>query len=82
MCEAYAHQLLMDDHVEKAVPYLLCINKIYDAIKAFLDAKMYKEAYTLAKLRLAVDDPVLAIVLQSWALHATNSGLIEQAAHW
>lgn len=82
MCEAYAHQLIMEDHVEKAVSYLLCANKIYEAIKVFLDAKMYKEAYILARLRLAADDPVLTIVLQSWALFATNSGLLEQAAHW
>lgn len=72
----------MQGNVEKAVSYLLCIHKIYEAIKAFLDARMYKEAYVLAKFKLDADDPVLAIVLQSWAQYTTDTGHFEQAAHW
>ncbi|XP_025162758.1 gem-associated protein 5 [Harpegnathos saltator] len=80
-CEAYAHQLIMEGNVEKAVSYLLCVHKIYEAIKAFVDARMYKEAYVLARFKLADDDPTLAVVLQSWAHYATTAGQLEQAAH-
>lgn len=68
--------------MEKAVSYLLCIHKNYEAIKAFLDVRMYKEAYVLARFKLADNDPTLAVVLQSWANYATTTGQLEQAAHW
>ncbi|XP_014480134.1 PREDICTED: gem-associated protein 5 isoform X2 [Dinoponera quadriceps] len=79
-CEAYAHQLIMEGNVEKAVSYLLCIHKIYEAVKAYLDARLYKEAYVLARLKLADNDPTVAIVLQSWAQYATTTGQLELAA--
>lgn len=82
MCEAYAHQLLLEGNLEKAVSYLLCIHKTYEAIELFLNAKMYKEAYVLAKCKLDVDDPVLTKILQFWAQYAAHCGQIEQAAHW
>lgn len=72
----------MEDNVEKAVSYFLCIHKIHEAVKALLDARMYKEAYTLARLKLDEDDPTVAIVLQSWAHYSTGTGQLEQAAQW
>lgn len=82
MCEAYAHQLLSQCNVEKAVSYLLCIQKIYEAIEAFLQANMFKEAYVLARCRLDSDDPFLTNILESWSEWSACNGQLEQAAHW
>lgn len=82
MCEAYAHQLINQCNVEKAVSYLLCIHKIYEAIDAFLQANMYKEAYVLARCRLDSNDLFLTKILESWSDWSASNGQLEQAAHW
>lgn len=82
MCEAYAHQLIMQKNVEKAVSYLLCIHKIYEAIETFLSVKMFKESYTLARCRLDAEDPIMKKILLKWAEWAVGVGQLEQAAHW
>ncbi|GAB1867613.1 Gem-associated protein 5 [Camponotus japonicus] len=81
MCEAYAHQLMNQCNVEKAVSYLLCIHKIYEAIDAFLQANMYKEAYVLARCRLDSNDSFLTKILESWSDWSASNGQLEQAAH-
>jgi len=82
MCEAYAHQLIMQNNPEKAVSYLLGIHKIYEAIEVFLNAKMFKEAYALARCKLDDDDTFLNKILESWAEWAIYKNHLEQAAHW
>lgn len=81
MCEAYAHQLIMQKNVEKAVSYLLCIHKIHEAIDAFLSVKMFRESYALARCRLDDDDPILSKILSSWCEWSVGAGQMEQAAH-
>ncbi|EZA61582.1 Gem-associated protein [Ooceraea biroi] len=81
ICEAYAQQLVMEGNVEKAVSYLLGIHKIYEAVQTFVDAKMHKEAYALARCKLDADDPVLEATLKSWAEHVFANGQLEQAAY-
>ncbi|KAL6431847.1 hypothetical protein ACFW04_007362 [Cataglyphis niger] len=81
MCEAYAHQLIRQCNVEKAVSYLLCIHKIYEAIEAFLDANMFKEAYVLARCKLDSDDPFLKKILELWSEWGVFNGHLEQAAY-
>lgn len=82
MCEAYAHQLIRQGSVEKAVSYLLCVHKIYEAIEAFLNANMFKEAYVLARCKLDITDPCLENILELWSQWCFCNGQIEQAAHW
>lgn len=82
MCEAYAHQLTMQNNPEKAVSYLLAIHKIYEAIEVFLNVKMFKEAYVLARCKLDADDTFLNKILESWAEWSSFKGHLEQAAHW
>jgi len=72
----------MQNNPEKAVSYLLAIHKIYEAIEVFLNVKMYKEAYALARCKLDPADTFLNKVLESWAEWATYKGHLEQAAHW
>ncbi|KAL0127536.1 hypothetical protein PUN28_003065 [Cardiocondyla obscurior] len=81
MCEAYAHQLKMQNNSEKAVSYLLAIHKIHEAIEVFLEVKMFKEAYALARCKLDATDKFLNEILEAWAEWAKFKGHLEQAAH-
>ncbi|XP_017879066.1 gem-associated protein 5 [Ceratina calcarata] len=80
MCQQYAYQLIAEGNPCKAVSYLLCIHKTYEAIEVFQDANLYKEAYVLARSKLESDDPVLTDILKNWATYSVNSGDFEQAA--
>ncbi|XP_015184665.1 PREDICTED: gem-associated protein 5 [Polistes dominula] len=81
MCEAYANQLILESNPTKAVSYLLCIHKIYEAINVFQDAKMYKEAYCLAKSQLDTNDEIITKILENWATYESGKGHLEGAAH-
>ncbi|XP_029169359.1 gem-associated protein 5-like [Nylanderia fulva] len=81
MCEVYAHQLISQGNVEKAVSYLLCIHKIYEALEAFLNANMFKEAYVLARCKLDITDAFLEKILELWSAWCLLNGQMEQAAH-
>ena len=75
-------QLLSDGHINKAVCYLLRIHKIHRAVSTFSDAKMYREAYALATLKLDPEDPMLENILRDWANNATKEGNFEDAVQW
>lgn len=80
MCEAYANQLIQESNPAKAVAYLLSIHKIHQAIQVFVDVKMYKEAFAIAKCRLDKNDPMMTVFLDSWTKHAVKSGQFEDCA--
>lgn len=79
MCEAYAMQLISDGHINKAVCYLLKIHRIHQAVGAFFNAKMYREAYALAALKLDPQDPLVENILRDWATSTTREGSFEEA---
>ncbi|KAK2585095.1 hypothetical protein KPH14_008607 [Odynerus spinipes] len=81
MCEAYANQLILESKPTKAVSYLLCIHKIYEAIDVFQNAEMFKEAYCLAKSKLDPNDTMITTVLKNWAKYELATGHFEGAAH-
>lgn len=80
MCESYAAQLVTEDNPMKAVSYLLCIHKIHQAIAIFHDAKLYREAYCLAKCKLDPSDAVFEKILTDWSNHSVHIGSFEDAA--
>ncbi|XP_029169369.1 gem-associated protein 5-like [Nylanderia fulva] len=82
MCETYLYQLIEQGNVKKAVSYLLCLHKIHEAIEAFLNANMFKEAYVLARYKLDITDPVLENILELWSEWCLLNDQMEQAAHW
>ncbi|KAL2748138.1 gem-associated protein 5 isoform X1 [Vespula maculifrons] len=81
MCEAYANQLILESNPTKAVSYLLCIHKIYEAIDVFQNVRMFKEAYCLAKSKLDSNDIMIKTILQNWANYEFEKGHFEAAAH-
>ncbi|XP_012265129.2 gem-associated protein 5 isoform X2 [Athalia rosae] len=80
MCETYAKQLESEGNYRKAASYFLCIHKIERAIQVFVDAKMLREAYVLARCKLAESDPIIDSLLETWAIHTTTKGQFEDAA--
>lgn len=82
MCEAYAVQLNSEEHYHKAASYLLCLNKIKEAIDIFVNANMYKEAYVLAASKLDSQDPMTENVLSKWANSAHKDGHFQNASEW
>ncbi|XP_046831428.1 gem-associated protein 5 isoform X2 [Vespa crabro] len=81
MCEAYANQLILESNPTKAVSYLLCIHKIYEAIDVFQNAQMFKEAYCLANSKLDSNDTMIKTILENWANYEFEKGHFEAAAH-
>ncbi|XP_043665145.1 gem-associated protein 5-like isoform X2 [Vespula pensylvanica] len=81
MCEAYPNQLILESNPTKAVSYLLCIHKIYEAIDVFQNVRMFKEAYCLAKSKLDSNDIMIKTILQNWANYEFEKGHFEAAAH-
>lgn len=82
MCEAYSAQLLSEDQVQKAVPYLLCLGRVNQAIDVFIGAKLFKEAYVLAVSRLDFNDPIIKSILYEWAVASANDGFFEATVEW
>ncbi|XP_043268004.1 gem-associated protein 5 [Venturia canescens] len=79
-CEAYATQLVFESNPTKAVSYLLSIHKIHRAIEIYIDQKMYKEAYVLARCKVDKEDEILTKILNEWANNASRDGNFEEAA--
>lgn len=75
-------QLISDGHINKAVCYLLKIHRIHQAVGAFFNAKMYREAYALAALKLDPQDPLVENILRDWATSTTREGSFEEAVQW
>lgn len=82
ICEAYANQLIFEENPQKAAHYLLCINKVQEAIDLLLTSKIYKEAYVIAASRLDAEDPVIKNILREWAKNATKDGDFQSATEW
>ncbi|XP_058807144.1 gem-associated protein 5-like [Phymastichus coffea] len=80
MCEGYAVQLNSEEHYHKAVSYLLCLNKVNEAIDIFVNAKLYKEAYALASSKLSSEDLIVKNILVQWANSAEKDGHFQNAS--
>lgn len=77
---AYAKQLAGIGEHHAAVAYLVGCHRVKQGIEIYVSAHMYSEALALSKLRLAKEDPLIPIIIQSWATFSLASGHYEQAA--
>ncbi|KAK0095845.1 hypothetical protein PV326_007211 [Microctonus aethiopoides] len=80
MCETYATQLIQESNPTKAVCYLLSVHKIHRAIEVFIESKMFREAFVLAKCKLESDDVILNNILNEWMKFSSKTGQLEEAA--
>ena len=73
LIELRAEELLNNGDYHFAAIYFLSIHQIKKAIQIYQSAHYYKEAITLANLRLSPDDPVIKSIYLSWAkFHQSN----------
>ncbi|XP_015123769.1 gem-associated protein 5 [Diachasma alloeum] len=80
VCEAYSHQLIQEGNPMKAASYLLSLHKIYEAIEVLMQAKLYKEAYVIAKCKLDSNDEIFKELSKEWLAAVSKSGSFEEAA--
>jgi len=64
----------------KASTYLLALDKVEESVEMLLKGRIYRDALTLAKLRLGEDHPLIETILQQWAERAALGGNVLQSA--
>lgn len=80
-CLAYAFQTIEKGHVLEAVPYLLAIYQIKEAIDALCQKDYYREAWVIAKMKCDSDHvSVFQSIAAKWIGHLEYSGNYEGAA--
>lgn len=80
VCRAYAVQLEEDHQYYKAASYLLAVSRVTEAIELFQRHSLYREAISLAKVRLSPIDPVLETLYVDWGAQLLKDGQFEQSA--
>ncbi|XP_041456060.1 gem-associated protein 5-like [Lytechinus variegatus] len=79
-CDAYAKQLESQDQIHRAVSFYLISHQVYKAIAILKKNSMFRDAITLAQVRLLPSDPVLHDLYLAWANHLESSNSYEPAA--
>ncbi|XP_055597200.1 protein rigor mortis [Uranotaenia lowii] len=79
-CEAYAYQILGNRGALASVPYFIACHKIDESIDTLCKHKFFREAWAIAKLRKADDDPIREQVCTEWAQYLESVGNMEGAA--
>ncbi|XP_074619191.1 gem-associated protein 5-like isoform X2 [Acropora palmata] len=77
---AFANQLESQGAWQRAVLYYLACHDTYKAIEVFKKQAMYREAISLAKVRLSPLDPLLFELYSAWARKLETENSFEQAA--
>ncbi|GFS10719.1 gem-associated protein 5 [Elysia marginata] len=80
VCVSYAAQLEEDGQYYKAASYLLAVNRVCPAIELFQRHHLYREAVSLAKVRLSPIDPLLENLYLEWGGQLMKDGQFEQSA--
>ncbi|KAG9289192.1 hypothetical protein G9A89_022501 [Geosiphon pyriformis] len=75
-----AQKLLMKNEHHMAVMYFLACGSVYEAVDTYRKANMFREAITLAKLRLPQNDSLLFDLYSEWALQLESQKRYEEAA--
>ncbi len=68
-------------HPLQVLFYLAC-QRVREAVRAYLQAEMFREAILLAKSRLVPEDPMIEELYYSWAEWCEKKIMYEQAAKW
>ncbi|KAK7873397.1 hypothetical protein R5R35_000194 [Gryllus longicercus] len=79
-CRMYAEQLTGEGRIHKAASYLLACHKVEEAIQLFLHHHLFREALTVAKLRLSEEDPLTISIVRDWSQQQILDGHYERAA--
>ncbi|KAI9494241.1 WD40-repeat-containing domain protein [Zychaea mexicana] len=83
LMETQAKHLVKQSQPVLAATCFLACSKIYDAIRVYREAAMYREAIALAKLRLPEEDPIISTLFAEWADRLQKKATQEElAAMW
>lgn len=77
----YIDQMIHADNVFEAVNFQLALGLDSEAISLLCDKKRFREAFTIARLRLN-DESVVKDILAKWIYFCTSCGSYRLAAHW
>lgn len=78
--ECYIKQLDYEQNFAKASTYLLALNRVEHAVEMLLKGRFYRDALSLAKLRLDSSNPLIEKILNQWADRAALGGNLVQSA--
>lgn len=79
-CSAYANQCIEQGIVLNAIPYLLVIQQINEAIEKLCDTHFYREAWCIAKMHKEPEDKIFETITDKWIKHVEQIGNLEGAA--
>lgn len=79
-CLAYANQCIEQGIVLNAIPYLLVIQQINEAIEKLCDTHFYREAWCIAKMHKEPEDKIFETIVDKWVKHVEQMGNLEGAA--
>eukprot|EP01134_Creolimax_fragrantissima_P006339 CFRG6339T1 len=80
VCKCYAQQLIDKGEVHKAVSYFLVAGEPLRAVKTYQNARLYRDAFLLARLRLPQTHPQLTEILHVWSSQCLEKQQYAQAA--
>ncbi|RUS82625.1 hypothetical protein EGW08_009618 [Elysia chlorotica] len=80
VCGSYAEQLEEDGQYYKAASYLLAGHRVMEAIELFQRHGLFREAVSLAKVRLSPIDSLLEVLYMEWGTQLLKEGQFEQSA--
>lgn len=82
MTKYQAYQLAEKGEYHQSVLHYLAVNCVYEAIEVYKKVEMFKEAITLAKIRLPPQDPILSTLYITWGQKLEQSLNHDKAAKW
>lgn len=79
-CFAFAMQCIDKGSILQAVPYLLSIHRVSDAIERLCQNSLHREAWCIAKMSKESEDPIFEKILTDWIQYLEETGNLEGAA--
>ncbi|XP_037035514.1 protein rigor mortis [Bradysia coprophila] len=79
-CKALADQYVEKSCILLAIPYLLAIHEINDAIKRLIEGNYYREAWIVAKVHKESEDQQFFDIASAWATFLEEHGNLDGAA--
>lgn len=64
----------------QAIPYLLSIHRVTEAIDQLCQNKLHREAWCIAKLSKESEDPIFDKISTEWVQYLEDTGNLEAAA--
>lgn len=75
------NQCIEQGTILQAIPYLMAVHQVTDAIEKLCDGHFYREAFCIAKMyKEAEDTNVFETIVTKWIKHLEQMGNLDGAA--